>query len=133
MRSDGGRAAVFAPLDTGRRADAVVRRLADGIALGILAPEEQLPSETELADTFGVSPVTVREALTMLREQGLVATRRGRGGGSFVRGEGRGDGRTGASAPACTTCPCTATRTGATAMAWRPSSSPTPTRPTRPW
>jgi len=98
MRSDGGRAAVFAPLDTGRRADAVVRRLADGIALGILAPEEQLPSETELADTFGVSPVTVREALTMLREQGLVATRRGRGGGSFVRGEGRGDGRTAASA-----------------------------------
>src|SRR4029450_13739931 len=86
MHSDGGRAAVFAALDTGRRADAVVRRLADGIALGILAPEEQLPSETELADTFGVSPVTVREALTMLREQGLVATRRGRGGGSFVRG-----------------------------------------------
>ena len=98
MRSDGGRAAVFAPLDTGRRADAVVRRLADGIALGILAPEEQLPSETELADTFGVSPVTVREALTMLREQGLVATRRGRGGGSFVRGDGRGDGRGAASA-----------------------------------
>lgn len=90
MRSDGGRAAVFAPLDTGRRADAVVRRLADGIALGILAPEEQLPSESDLADTFGVSPVTVREALTILREQGLVATRRGRGGGSFVQGDGRG-------------------------------------------
>jgi GntR family transcriptional regulator, transcriptional repressor for pyruvate dehydrogenase complex len=93
MRTDGGRAAVFASLDTGRRADAVVRRLADGIALGLLAPDEQLPSETELADTFGVSPVTVREALTILREQGLVATRRGRGGGSFVR-----DGR--AAAPA---------------------------------
>ena len=85
MRSDGGRAAVFAPLEMGRRADAVVRRLADGIALGLLAPNEQLPSETELADTFGVSPVTVREALTMLREQGLVVTRRGRLGGSFVR------------------------------------------------
>ena len=77
MHRDGGRAAVFAALDTGRRAAAVVRRLADGIALGILAPDEQLPSETELADTFGVSPVTVREALTILREQGLVATRRG--------------------------------------------------------
>src|SRR5919107_1942451 len=85
MRSVGGRAAVFAPLETGRRADAVVRRLAAGITLGLLAPHEQLPSETELADTFGVSPVTVREALTTLREQGLVATRRGRGGGSFVR------------------------------------------------
>jgi GntR family transcriptional regulator, transcriptional repressor for pyruvate dehydrogenase complex len=85
MHTDGGRAAIFAPLETGRRADAVVRRLADGIALGLLVPDEQLPSESELADTFGVSPVTVREALTMLREQGLVATRRGRGGGSFVR------------------------------------------------
>src|SRR6478735_5156555 len=85
MRNDGGRAAVFAALETGRRADAVVRRLADGIALGLLSPNEQLPSETELADTFGVSPVTVREALTILREQGLVVTRRGRGGGSFVR------------------------------------------------
>jgi GntR family transcriptional regulator, transcriptional repressor for pyruvate dehydrogenase complex len=93
MSSDGGRAAVFAPLESGRRADAVVRRLADGIALGLLVPDEQLPSETELADTFGVSPVTVREALTALREQGLVATRRGRGGGSFVR-----DARGGASA-----------------------------------
>ena len=69
-------------MGTGRRADAVVRRLADGIALGLLSPNEQLPSETELADTFGVSPVTVREALTILREQGLVVTRRGRGGGS---------------------------------------------------
>jgi DNA-binding FadR family transcriptional regulator len=91
MRSDGGRAAVFAPLETGRRADAVVRRLADGITLGLLVPDEQLPSESELAETFGVSPVTVREALTALREQGLVATRRGRGGGSFVR-HGRGAG-----------------------------------------
>jgi GntR family transcriptional repressor for pyruvate dehydrogenase complex len=97
MRSDGGRAAVFAPLETGRRADAVVRRLADGIALGLLVPDEQLPSEAELADTFGVSPVTIREALTMLREQGLVATRRGRGGGSFIR-DVRGDGRRAASA-----------------------------------
>jgi DNA-binding FadR family transcriptional regulator len=85
MHSVAGRAAVFAPLETGRRAEAVVRRLTDGITLGLLVPDEQLPSETELADTFGVSPVTVREALTALREQGLVATRRGRGGGSFVR------------------------------------------------
>jgi GntR family transcriptional repressor for pyruvate dehydrogenase complex len=85
MRTDSGRAAIFAPLETGRRADAVVRRLADGITLGLLVPDEQLPTESELADAFGVSPVTVREALTALREQGLVATRRGRGGGSFVR------------------------------------------------
>ncbi|MGI5131924.1 FCD domain-containing protein [Pseudonocardia sp. CA-107938] len=82
----GGRAAVFAPLDVGKRADAVVRRLSEGIHLGLLAPDEQLPSETDLAEAFGVSAVTVREALTALRGQGLLVTRRGRNGGSFVRG-----------------------------------------------
>ena len=76
---------MFAPLDVGKRADAVVRRLSDGIRLGLLAPEEQLPSEIELAEAFGVSAVTVREALTSLRGEGLLVTRRGRNGGSFVR------------------------------------------------
>ncbi|HEX5813519.1 MAG TPA: FCD domain-containing protein [Pseudonocardia sp.] len=85
MRDSGGRAAVFAPLDVGRRADAVLRRLSEGIRLGLLRPGEQLPSESELAESFGVAPVTVREALTALREQQLVVTRRGRTGGSFVR------------------------------------------------
>ncbi|GAA4836284.1 FCD domain-containing protein [Saccharopolyspora rosea] len=59
--------------------------MADAIVGGLLADQEQLPSESELADRFGVSTVTVREALTALRQQGLVETRRGRGGGSFVR------------------------------------------------
>jgi GntR family transcriptional regulator, transcriptional repressor for pyruvate dehydrogenase complex len=85
VRDSGGRAAIFAPLDIGRRADAVVRRLSEGIRLGLLEPGEQLPSETELAESFGVAPATVREALTALREQDLVITRRGRTGGSFVR------------------------------------------------
>src|SRR4051794_4290145 len=82
--SAGARAAVFAPLDTVARAEIVTRRLADAIMLGLLDDDEQLPSETDLASAFGVSTVTVREALTALRQQGLVTTRRGRGGGSFV-------------------------------------------------
>lgn len=81
----GGRGAVFAPLEVGKRADAVVRRLSEGIRLGLLVADEQLPSESDLAESFGVSQVTVREALTALRGQGLVTTRRGRNGGSFVR------------------------------------------------
>lgn len=78
------RQAVFAPLDSLGRAQTVTRRLADAIALGLLRDDEQLPSETDLAATFNVSTVTIREALTVLRQQGLVRTRRGRGGGSFV-------------------------------------------------
>ncbi|WP_328841019.1 FadR/GntR family transcriptional regulator [Streptomyces europaeiscabiei] len=80
----GTRRAVFAPVDTLARVDAVVRRLGDAIDLGLLADGEQLPGETELAAQLGVSTVTLREALMALRQQGLVATRRGRGGGSFV-------------------------------------------------
>jgi GntR family transcriptional regulator, transcriptional repressor for pyruvate dehydrogenase complex len=83
--SGSARAAVFAPLDTVARAEIVARRLADAVMLGLLEDDEQLPSEADLAAAFGVSTVTVREALTALRQQGLVQTRRGRGGGSFVR------------------------------------------------
>nr|WP_240746920.1 GntR family transcriptional regulator [Cryptosporangium phraense] len=70
------------------RTELVTHRLADAIVLGLLIHDEQLPSETDLANGFGVSTVTVREALTILRQRGLIETRRGRGGGSFVRSPG---------------------------------------------
>ncbi|NJP97405.1 FadR family transcriptional regulator [Nonomuraea sp. FMUSA5-5] len=85
MGARGSHPAVFAPVGGAGRVDAVVRRLSDAIALGLLADGEQLPSEAELAARLGVSTVTLREALMALRQQGLVETRRGRGGGSFVR------------------------------------------------
>ncbi|MFI9380214.1 FadR/GntR family transcriptional regulator [Kutzneria sp. NPDC052558] len=78
------RSHVFASLGDLGRAEAVTARLVDAISMGLLADGEQLPSEAELAGQFGVATVTVREALVALRQQGLVATRRGRGGGSFV-------------------------------------------------
>lgn len=76
---------VFAPLGRGGRADEVVQRITESISLGLLGDGEQLPSETELAAKLGVSTVTLREALASLRQQGLIETRRGRNGGSFVR------------------------------------------------
>ena len=80
-----GTAAVFSPLESLSRSTLVVRRLTDAIALGLLPDAEQLPGELDLAAIFGVSTVTVREALSVLRSEGLIETRRGRGGGSFVR------------------------------------------------
>jgi DNA-binding FadR family transcriptional regulator len=77
--------AVFAPLTQPGRAEAVTRRLRDAIVLGVLGDGEQLPSEIDLAEALGVAPVTARESLQSLRDLGLVTTRRGRGGGSFVR------------------------------------------------
>lgn len=77
---------LFAPDEApGARADVVARRLGQAIRLGLLIDGERLPNETQLAAQMGVATVTLREALSTLRERGLVVTRRGRGGGTFVR------------------------------------------------
>jgi DNA-binding FadR family transcriptional regulator len=75
---------LFAPLADVGRVDLIADRLRTAIALGVLADGEQLPSEGDLAAQFNISPVTLREALSQLRAQGLVHTRRGRGGGSVI-------------------------------------------------
>jgi len=75
---------LFVPLDGGR-AETVAQRLIDAIALGLLLDGERLPTETDLAGQLGVSIGTLRDGLAALRTLGLVETRRGRGGGSFVR------------------------------------------------
>ncbi len=86
LLSEDARRAVFAPLDDGVvRSEAVVRRLGGAICLGLIGDGEQLPAESSLATSLNVSTMTLREALSDLRERGLVVTRRGRGGGSFVR------------------------------------------------
>lgn len=59
-------------------------RLVTAIAVGEYSPGERLPPERELAVTLGVSRVTVRHGLQQVTELGLIETRRGRGGGSFV-------------------------------------------------
>ncbi|WP_350348431.1 GntR family transcriptional regulator [Agromyces sp. G08B096] len=83
-RADATRAVVFSPLDGAGRAALVEQRLTDAIVAGVLRDGERLPSESELARSLGVAVVTAREALEALREHGLVRTRRGRDGGSFV-------------------------------------------------
>lgn len=49
-----------------------------------LTPGDRLPSEPELIDRFQMSKGTIREAMRLLQAQGLVATKTGPGGGSFV-------------------------------------------------
>lgn len=66
------------------RADQLAERLAEAIRLGLIAPGERLPPEAALSEQFGVATLTLREALAILRERGLVITRRGRTGGSFA-------------------------------------------------
>ncbi|MGW6456288.1 GntR family transcriptional regulator [Streptomyces sp. NPDC055078] len=62
-------------------------RIADelraSIHAGQLAPGDRLPAETVLAERFGRSHVTIREALRVLQSEGLIEKQHGRG--SFVR------------------------------------------------
>lgn len=78
-------ASLISPLAAAGRADEVVQKVSQAIQLGLFLDGEQLPPETEFATQLGVSAMTLREALATLRQQGLVETRRGRTGGTFVR------------------------------------------------
>ncbi|TCP61664.1 GntR family transcriptional regulator [Rhodovulum bhavnagarense] len=49
-----------------------------------LRPGDRLPGEAELMARFGMSKGTIREATRLLEAQGLIKTRTGPGGGSFV-------------------------------------------------
>ena len=66
---------------------AVFRQLADllrdQIESGSLGPGEPLPSELRLAQEYGISRTTVRQAVGQLRVEGLVTVERPRG--TFVR------------------------------------------------
>src|SRR3954469_17397886 len=57
---------------------AVAQQIRDRIADGEYVEGMALPSEALLMETFRVSRMTVRRALGLLREEGLVGTRRGR-------------------------------------------------------
>ena len=50
-----------------------------------LGPGDRLPSEREMVQDFNVARMTVRRALGLLQEEGLVERRRGRTGGTFAR------------------------------------------------
>ena len=75
---------LLAPLKVPPAYDAVVHRLRRAIALGIVLPGEKLPPERTLAESLGVSRVTIREALRVLQGERLIVTKRGGSGGAVV-------------------------------------------------
>lgn len=66
-------------------AEQIAERLRSAMIDGSLAPGDRLPSEPELAEAFGVSRPTVREAMRILRGQGVLETSRGSKGGHFIQ------------------------------------------------
>lgn len=75
---------VLRPVPGVSRSSAIAARLRDAIVLGVFPEGRQIPSEHSLTRLFDVAPMTIREALTSLRDDGLIVTKRGRSGGSFV-------------------------------------------------
>lgn len=75
---------MFGPIRGGRLAAAIVEQIRETIFAGRLLPGDRLPSERDLAKTFGTSPVVVREALHALEAGGLLQIRHGATGGAFV-------------------------------------------------
>ena len=60
-------------------ADHVTSVLAQQIRGGEFAPDARLPSEMELTERFAVSRTVIREAISRLKSEGLVGSRRGSG------------------------------------------------------
>jgi GntR family transcriptional regulator, transcriptional repressor for pyruvate dehydrogenase complex len=62
----------------------VAEAIKDWVVEQGLQAGDRLPSEAELIDRFRMSKGTIREATRILEAQGLIKTRTGPGGGSFV-------------------------------------------------
>jgi len=79
-----GEPGMFKVVSSSRISQSIVEQVKVLIRQGRLTPGDRLPSERDLCDRFGVSRVTVREALRMLEAGGLVEIRVGAKGGAFV-------------------------------------------------
>jgi DNA-binding FadR family transcriptional regulator len=68
--------------------EVVTERLRHAIHIGTYLPGDKLPPERTLAQQLGVSRMTVREAIRVLRAEGYVSSRRGSAGGITVLDQG---------------------------------------------
>ncbi len=57
----------------------IAHRLKESIQEGVYQAEEKLPSEHQLSDRFGVNRHTLRRAIALLKDEGLLRTDKGRG------------------------------------------------------
>jgi GntR family transcriptional regulator, transcriptional repressor for pyruvate dehydrogenase complex len=74
----------IAPRPIRKSYEQVADQLREFILTGELAPGSRLPTEAVLAQQFGVSRPTVREALRLLAAQNFVGTVQGPRGGSYI-------------------------------------------------
>src|SRR5437773_3022440 len=83
-RVDGVTDSIFAPIAVARASSAITEQIRTAIMSGRLRAGDRLSPERELAEQFGVSRVTVRDALRSLEAMGLIEVKVGARGGAFV-------------------------------------------------
>ena len=74
----------FRPIKTEKFAQEVANSIKESIFDGTYESGDKLPSESELAKLFGVSKVSIRQAIRVLENSGIVYTKQGVDGGIFV-------------------------------------------------
>jgi DNA-binding FadR family transcriptional regulator len=75
---------LLGPVRAGNAFEDTIERVLRAIKLGEVPVGDRLPAERELADRLNVSRVTLREAIKVLVSEGIVASKRGRFGGTYV-------------------------------------------------
>jgi DNA-binding FadR family transcriptional regulator len=76
--------AAFQPVRAGNAFEETVEQLLRAVKLGAVPPGDRLPPERELAGVLNISRDTLREAIRALAASGIVESRRGRSGGTYV-------------------------------------------------
>ena len=74
----------FRPVKIRRLSETIETSIKDSILAGDLEVGSKLPTEKEISRQFGVSIVTLREALRGLEAYGVIEKKRGKDGGIFV-------------------------------------------------
>jgi DNA-binding FadR family transcriptional regulator len=74
----------FTPIKPARASTDVIAQIREAIFSGRYKPGDRLPTERQMAAQFGVSRVTVRDALRALEATGLIQVRVGGRGGPYV-------------------------------------------------
>jgi GntR family transcriptional regulator, transcriptional repressor for pyruvate dehydrogenase complex len=82
-----GLESAFGPVATRRTFEEAVEQIAEKVKSGDIHVGERLPSERELAAQMRISRPTLREAVKLLSEAGVLEVRRGQSGGIFVASE----------------------------------------------
>ncbi len=75
---------IFARVAVARASSAIAEQIRNAIISGRIKAGDRLSPERELAEQFGVSRVTVRDALRSLEAMGLIEVKVGARGGAFV-------------------------------------------------